>query len=161
MEMMNLYRESKINPFTGCLPIFLQMPFLIGMFYLLKSSFPLRGAPFILGWIDDLAAPDVLFSWGQPLWFIGNEFHLLPILMGASMYFQQRFTSKIPKDPSQMTDSQKQQKTMGNMMSILFTVFFYNVPSGLNLYFMFSTLLGILQQWWMTKRQTTTATIIK
>jgi YidC/Oxa1 family membrane protein insertase len=60
-----------------------------------------------------------------------------------------------------MTDSQKQQKTMGNMMSILFTVFFYNVPSGLNLYFMFSTLLGILQQWWMTKRQTTTATIIK
>ncbi|HSX37916.1 MAG TPA: membrane protein insertase YidC [Chlamydiales bacterium] len=151
MEVMNLYRSSKINPFTGCIPVFLQMPFLIGMFYLLKSSFPLRGAPFIPGWIDDLAAPDVLFSWGQPLWFIGNEFHLLPILMGATMYLQQRLTSKIPKDPSQLTDSQKQQKMMGNMMSVLFTVMFYNFPSGLNIYFMFSTLLGIFQQWWMTK----------
>ena len=152
LEVMNLYKESKINPFMGCLPVLLQMPFLIGMFYLLKSSFPLRGAPFIPGWIDDLAAPDVLFTWGQPLWFIGNEFHLLPILMGLTMYFQQRLTAKTPKDPSQLSDSQKQQKMMGNMMSILFTVMFYNFPSGLNLYFMFSTLLGILQQWWMTKK---------
>lgn len=152
LEVMNLYKESKVNPFTGCLPVLLQMPFLIGMFYLLKSSFPLRGAPFIPGWIDDLAAPDVLFSWGQPLWFIGNEFHLLPILMGVTMYLQQRLTAKIPKDPSQLTDSQKQQKMMGNMMAILFTVMFYNFPSGLNLYFMFSTLLGVLQQWWMTKK---------
>lgn len=153
MEVMNLYRESKINPFTGCLPVLLQMPFLIGMFYLLKSSFPLRGAPFILGWIDDLAAPDVLFSWGQPLWFIGNEFHLLPILMGATMFLQQRLTAKTPKDPSQLSESQKQQKMMGNMMSVLFTVMFYNFPSGLNIYFMFSTLLGIFQQWWMMKGQ--------
>jgi YidC/Oxa1 family membrane protein insertase len=151
LEQMNLYKESKVNPFMGCLPMFLQMPFLIGMFYLLKSSFPLRGAPFIPGWIDDLAAPDVLFSWGQPIWFIGNEFHLLPILMGLTMYLQQRLTSKIPKDPSQLSDAQKQQKMMGNMMSILFTVMFYNFPSGLNLYFMFSTLLGVAQQWWMTK----------
>ena len=151
MEVMNLYKESKINPFTGCLPVLLQMPFLIGMFYLLKSSFPLRGAPFIPGWIDDLAAPDLLFSWGQPIWFIGNEFHLLPILMGVTMFVQQRLTAKTPKDASQLSDSQKQQKMMGNMMSVLFTVMFYNFPSGLNLYFMFSTLLGILQQWWMTK----------
>ncbi len=162
LEVMNLYKESKINPFTGCLPVLLQMPFLIGMFYLLKSSFPLRGAPFIPGWIDDLAAPDVLFSWGEPLWFIGNEFHLLPILMGLTMYFQQRLTSKAPKDPSQLSDSQKQQKMMGNMMSILFTVMFYNFPSGLNLYFMFSTLLGIAQQWWMTKRtKAQTAVVVK
>ena len=128
------------------------MPFLIGMFYLLKSSFPLRGAPFIPGWIDDLAAPDVLFTWGHPIWLIGNEFHLLPILMGATMFLQQRLTSKAPKDSSQLSDSQKQQKMMGNMMAILFTVMFYNFPSGLNIYFMFSTLLGILQQWW-TMRQ--------
>jgi YidC/Oxa1 family membrane protein insertase len=153
LEVMNLYKESKVNPFMGCLPVLLQMPFLIGMFYLLKSSFPLRGAPFILGWIDDLAAPDVLFTWGQPLWFIGNEFHLLPILMGATMYFQQRLTAKLPKDASQLSDSQKQQKMMGNMMPVLFTVMFYNFPSGLNLYFMFSTLLGILQQWWMTQKK--------
>jgi YidC/Oxa1 family membrane protein insertase len=128
------------------------MPFLIGMFYLLKSSFPLRGAVFIPGWIDDLATPDVLFTWGPRLWFIGNEFHLLPILMGLSMYLQQRLTSKLPKDPSQMDEAQKQQKMMGNMMSILFVVMFYNFPSGLNIYFMFSTLLGIAQQYWMTKK---------
>ena len=155
LEVMNLYKESKVNPFTGCLPVLLQFPFLIGMFYLLKSSFPLRGAPFIPGWIDDLAAPDVLFYWGQPLWFIGNEFHLLPILMGATMYLQQRLTAKIPKDPSQLSESQKQQKMMGNMMAVLFTVMFYNFPSGLNIYFMSSNLLAVLQQWWMTRKAKT------
>ncbi len=160
MEVMNLYKESGVNPMTGCLPVLLQMPFLIGMFYLLKSSFPLRGAVFIPGWIDDLAAPDVLFSWGQPIWFIGNEFHLLPILMGVTMYLQQRFTSKLPKDPRQLSDAQKQQKMMGNMMSVLFTVMFYNFPSGLNIYFMFSTILGLVQQWWMTKKmQSATPTL--
>ena len=129
LEVMNLYRESKVNPFTGCLPSLLQIPFLIGMFYLLKSSFPLRGAPFIPGWIDDLAAPDVLFSWGQPFWLIGNEFHLLPILMGVTMYVQQRHTAKIPKDSSKLSEAQKQQKMMRNMRSILFTVMFYSFPS--------------------------------
>lgn len=151
-EVMNLYRESGINPLTGCFPVLLQMPFLIGMFYLLKSSFPLRGAVFIPGWIDDLSAPDLLFSWGQPIWFIGNEFHLLPILMGITMYMQQKFTSKLPKDPSKLSDTQKQQKMMGNMMAVLFTVMFYNFPSGLNIYFMLSTLLGIGQQMWMMKK---------
>jgi YidC/Oxa1 family membrane protein insertase len=151
-EVMNLYRESGINPLTGCFPVLLQMPFLIGMFYLLKSSFPLRGAMFIPGWIDDLSAPDVLFTWGQPIYFIGNEFHLLPILMGITMYLQQRFTSKLPKDPSKLSDTEKQQKMMGNMMAVLFTVMFYNFPSGLNIYFMLSTLLGIAQQMWMMKK---------
>jgi len=152
MEVMQLYRESGVNPITGCLPVLLQMPFLIGMFYLLKSSFPLRGAIFIPGWIDDLAAPDVLFSWGQPLWFVGNEFHLLPILMGVTMYLQQRLTSKLPKDPKLLSDTQKQQKMMGTLMSILFTVMFYSFPSGLNIYFMLSTLLGVLQQMYMMKK---------
>lgn len=152
MEVMALYKESKVNPITGCIPMLLQMPFLMGMFYLLKSSFPLRGAPFIPGWIDDLAAPDILFTWGQPIWFVGNEFHLLPVLMGLSMYLQQKLTSQVPKDATQLTDAQKQQKTMGTMMSLVFIFLFYNFPSGLNLYFMFSTLLGVLQQWWMMKK---------
>lgn len=152
MEVMNLYKESKVNPITGCVPMLLQMPFLIGMFYLLKSSFPLRGAPFIPGWIDDLAAPDILFTWGPPIWFIGNELHLLPILMAASMYLQQKMTSQIPKDASQLSEAQKQQKMMGNVMSVVFLFMFYNFPSGLNLYFMFSTLLGVLQQWWTMKQ---------
>lgn len=152
MEVMNLYKQSGVNPLTGCLPMLLQMPFLIGMFYMLKSYFPLRGALFIPGWIDDLSAPDILFTWNQPLWFIGNEFHLLPILMGVTMYLQQKLTATTPKDASQLSDAQKQQKMMGNMMAILFTVMFYNFPSGLNLYFMLSTLLGIAQQMWMTKK---------
>lgn len=152
METMNLYRESGVNPLLGCLPVLLQMPFLIGMFYLLKSSFPLRGALFIPGWIDDLSAPDVLFTWDQPIWFIGNEFHLLPILMGLTMFLQQKLTSKLPKDPSKLTETQQQQKMMGNMMAVLFAVMFYKFPSGLNIYFMLSTLLGMAQQAWMMKK---------
>lgn len=152
IETMNVYRQAGVNPITGCFPMLLTMPFLLGMFYLLKSSFPLRGAMFIPGWIDDLSAPDVLFTWGQPLWFIGNEFHLLPILMGLTMYLQSRFSSTTPKDSTKLTDQEKQQKMMGNMMAVMMTVLFYNFPSGLNLYFMISTLLGIAQQVWMTKK---------
>ena len=152
MEVMALYKESGANPMIGCLPMLLQMPFLMGMFYLLKSSFPLRGAPFILGWIDDLAAPDILFSWGQPLWFIGNEFHLLPVLMGASMYLQQRLTSKTPDDKEPPSETAAQQKMMGNIMSGMMVFLFYSFPSGLNIYFMFSTLLGVFQQWLMMKK---------
>lgn len=152
MEVMMLYRASGVNPFSGCLPMLFQMPFLIGMFYMLKSSFPLRGAVFIPGWIDDLAAPDVLFSWGPPIWFIGNEFHLLPILTGLVMYIQGKMTQQTPKDPSQLTDAEKQQKMMGTMMAVVFTFMFYSFPSGLNLYFMFSTLLGIAQQKFMMKK---------
>lgn len=152
MEVMNLYKEVGVNPISGCLPMLLQMPFLIGMFYMLKSSFPLRGAVFIPGWIDDLAAPDVLFTWSQPIWFIGNEFHLLPILTGLVMFIQGKMTQKLPKDPSKLTDQEKQQKMMGTMMSVVFTIMFYNFPSGLNIYFMFSTILGIAQQQWMMKK---------
>ena len=71
IEIMNLYRERGINPMTGCLPLLIQMPFLIGMFDLLKSTFELRGASFIPGWIDNLTAPDVLFSWKTPIFLSG------------------------------------------------------------------------------------------
>ncbi len=152
METVVLYKQEGVNPASGCLPLILQMPFLIGMFYLLKSSFPLRGAVFIPGWIDDLAAPDVLFSWDTPIWFFGNQFHLLPILMAAVMFVQQRMSAKWPDDPKQVTDAQKQQRMMTNVMSIVFAVMFYNFPSGLNIYFMFSTLLGVLQQRWLTQK---------
>lgn len=152
LEIMNLYRERKVNPASGCLPLLIQMPFLIGMFDLLKSSFALRGAPFIPGWIDDLTAPDVLFSWERPIFFIGTEFHLLPFLLGLVMFVQQRFMSTAPKDPNQMTDQQRQQRAMGLMMTVVFTVMFYNFPSGLNIYWLSSMLLGILQQWYTTKK---------
>ena len=130
----------------------IQMPFLIGMFDLLKSSFALRGAPFIPGWIDDLTAPDVLFRWNTPIFFFGTEFHLLPILLGVVMFFQQRLMATGPKDPNLMTDQQRQQRMMGTMMTVVFTVMFYNFPSGLNIYWLSSMLLGILQQWMTTKK---------
>lgn len=152
IEVMNLYRERGVNPVSGCLPMLIQMPFLIGMFDLLKSTFDLRGASFIPGWIDDLTAPDVLFSWNTPIFFIGNQFHLLPILLGVVMFLQQRLMSPLPKDPQQLTDQQRQQKAMGSVMSVVFTLMFYNFPSGLNIYWLSSMLLGILQQWWTNKK---------
>lgn len=153
MEIMHLYREKGVNPLSGCFPLLIQLPFLIGMFDLLKSTFALRGAGFIPGWINDLAAPDVLFSWSYPIFFIGHQFHLLPILLGAVMYLQQRMSAAATLTANQpLTDQQRQQKFMGNIMVIVFTVMFYNFPSGLNIYWLSSMLLGILQQWWMTKR---------
>lgn len=153
VEIMTLYRERGVNPVSGCLPMLIQMPFLIGMFDLLKSTFELRGAPFIPGWIDNLTSPDVLFSWSSPsIPFIGNQFHLLPILLGLVMFLQQKLMSTAPTDPALLTDQQRQQRAMGTMMSVLFTVMFYHFPSGLNIYWLSSMLLGILQQWWTTKR---------
>jgi YidC/Oxa1 family membrane protein insertase len=151
METMNLYKREGANPFGGCLPMLIQLPFLFGMFDLLKSSFELRGAPFIPGWINNLTAPDVLFSWNYPLPFFGTSFHLLPVLLGGIMYFQQKFLS-LGGGKSAVTDQQKQQKMMGNVMTIVFTVMFYHFPSGLNIYWISSMLLGILQQWWVTKQ---------
>ncbi|MEX1013207.1 MAG: membrane protein insertase YidC [Waddliaceae bacterium] len=147
IETLNLYRKSGANPISGCLPLIIQMPFLFVMFDVLKSSFSLRGASFIPGWIDDLSAPDVLFSWDTPIFFIGNQFHLLPILLGAVMFIQQRVMSpSAPKDPSEMTDQQRQQRAMGSVMTIGMSLMFYHFPSGLNIYWLSSMLLGIGQQ---------------
>lgn len=152
MEVMELYRKKKVNPLGGCLPLLIQMPFLIGMFDLLKSTFELRGAAFIPGWINDLSAPDVLFSWDFHIPFIGSSFHLLPIILGALMFMQARMSSSSPNDVSQMTDQQRQQRAMMTIMPLFMTVIFYKFPSGLNLYWIFSTFLGMIQQWRMKKK---------
>lgn len=152
LEVMNLYREQKINPLMGCFPILIQIPFLMGMFDLLKSTFDLRGASFIPGWIDNLTAPDVVFSWGYPVPFFGTQFHLLPLLLGIVMYLQQKYSSAAPKDKTLLTDQQKQQKFMGNLMVVVFTVMFYHFPSGLNIYWLSSMALGIVQQKYMMRK---------
>lgn len=152
MEVVALYRETGVNPLTGCLPMLIQIPFLIGMFDLLKSAFELRGVSFIPGWIDNLTSPDVVFSWNYPLFFFGTSLHLLPIILGAVMYVQQKLSASYPKDKRLLTDQQKQQKTMGNIMVIVFTVMFYHFPSGLNIYWLSSMGLGILQQWVMNRK---------
>lgn len=152
LATMQLYKDKGVNPFGGCLPILIQMPVFIALFDLLKSSFELRGASFIPGWIPNLSAPDTLFSWSYPIPFVGTSFHLLPIVFCALMFLQQRISSTGPTDVSEMSDSQRQQKAMMNIMLLVFAVMFYNFPSGLNIYFICSTGLGILQQWWMMRQ---------
>lgn len=152
MELLKLYKEKKANPVSGCLPMLIQMPFLVGMFDLLKSTFELRGVPFIPGWIDSLTSPDVLVSWSYPIYFIGTELHLLPILLGVVMFVQSHMNVKVPKG-AVLTDQQKQAKSMSWMMTILFTFLFYNAASGLNIYFLCSMFLGIIQQWFMNKQK--------
>lgn len=156
METAMLYKNEKVNPFSGCLPILIQLPFLIGMFDLLKSTFALRGASFIPGWIDNLSAPDVLFSWSYPVIFIGTSFHLLPFVNGALMYVQQKITAGGQDKNAPLTDQQQQMKSMASIMTIFFTFIFYNMPSGLNIYWIFSTLFGMLQQWLIMKRNAET-----
>lgn len=151
-KLMELYREGGVNPLSGCLPLLIQLPFLIGMFDLLKTSFVLRGASFIPGWIDNLAAPDVLFSWELALPFIGNQFHLLPLISGAVMLMQQRMMTPVAMEGGELNEKQRQQRAAGTIMAVVFTVMFYNFPSGINIYWISSSLIGMLQQWWMGGR---------
>lgn len=146
-ETFNLYREHRVNPFSGCFGPLLQIPLFAGMYEVLKSTFELRGAPFITGWIDNLAAPDVLLTWDFSLPIVGTELHILPLLTGALMFLQAKMGSTLPKNKEEWTDQQKQQAMMAPMMGIIFSFMFYNMPAGLNLYWGASSLLGIIQQW--------------
>ncbi len=153
IEMMKLYKEKGSNPLMGCFPLFIQIPFLFGMFELLKSTFELRGVPFIPGWINNLTSPDVVFSWSMPIPFIGTSFHALPLIMGTVMYLQSKFMSKKSQKNEPLTDQEKQQKVLTLFMPIIFTIIFYKMPSGLNIYYLFFSLFGILQQWIMNKQK--------
>lgn len=132
-EMMKLYRESGFNPLSGCLPMLLQLPVFIGLYYALQGSMELRQAPFF-GWMHDLAAPEALFV------IPGLELpvRLLPILMGGSMVLQARLTPTTA-DPMQA-------RMMNTIMPVMFTFMFYQFASGLVLYWLVSNLLGIGQQ---------------
>lgn len=137
--MMSLYRQEKVNPLGGCLPMFLQLPVFVGLFYALRSSIQLRQAPFI-GWIDDLSAPDLLFtipSFDFPV-------RVLPLLMGASMFVQQKLTP-VQTDPAQA-------RMMLIMMPAMMTVVSYSFPSGLVLYWMMSNVLAIAHQLWIGRQ---------
>lgn len=139
-ELMKLYRQEKVNPLGGCLPMLLQLPVFVGLFYALQSSMELRHAPFV-GWIDDLSAPDSLFV------IPGLNFPLrvLPIVMGATMFFQQKITPMQTPDPAQA-------RMMMTVMPIMMTVLFYGFPSGLVLYWMLSNVLAIGHQLWIGRK---------
>ena len=127
--IMALYKEYKVNPAGGCLPMVLQMPVLIALYQVLFNAIELRQAPFV-GWMSDLSAPEMLFS-------VANfPIRLLPILMALSGLLLQRMT---PTNP--------QQAPTAYMMNLMMLVFFYNLPSGLVLYWTVMNLLTALQQW--------------
>ncbi len=125
--MMELYKTEKINPLGGCLPILVQIPVFIALYWVLLASFELRQAPFML-WIKDLAAPDPYF--------------ILPVLMGATMIIQTRLNPE-PPDPVQA-------KIM-KIMPIAFSIFFFFFPAGLVLYWLVNNILSIAQQWQITR----------
>jgi YidC/Oxa1 family membrane protein insertase len=137
--MMKLYRQEGVNPLGGCLPMLLQIPVFIGLFYALRSSIELRHSPFF-GWITDLSVPESLFT----IPGLDLPVRVLPILMGASMIAQQKLT------PMQMDPAQA--KMMLIVMPVMMTVMFYQFPSGLVLYWMVSNVLAIAHQLWIGRR---------
>jgi YidC/Oxa1 family membrane protein insertase len=139
-ETMKLYREEKVNPIAGCLPLLLQFPVLIGLFYALRSSIGLRHAPFAL-WVTDLSQPATLFVMPG----IDFPIRLLPLIMGASMFVQQKMTPTTGMDPTQA-------KMMLIMMPAMMLFISYTFPSGLVLYWTVSNLLGIAQQYWIRSK---------
>jgi YidC/Oxa1 family membrane protein insertase len=136
-ELMRLYRLEKVNPLGGCLPMLLQLPVFIGLFYALRSSIQLRHAPFF-GWITDLSAPEVLFT----IPGIEIPIRVLPLIMGGTMYLQQKITPIQTPDPAQA-------RMMLTIMPVMMTVLFYQFASGLVLYWMMSNVLAILHQLWI------------
>lgn len=147
-QMMQLYKDQGIGMYLGCLPMFLQMPIWIALWSALNTTFELRQAPFLWGytWIDDLARPDALIQFGRTfdLGFFGlyiSSLNLLPLLLAVVFYLQHEFT---PKPPA-TTDEQKMQQKMMKWMTLLFPVFLYATPSGLCLYILTSTSIGIIE----------------
>lgn len=135
-EMMELYKKHKVNPFGGCVPMLLQMPVFIALYVALSKSVILIGASFL--WAKDLSSPDSIpLPFSFP--FLGNEIHLLPLIMAGAMVFQQKFTQI--KMEGQDPAMQAQQKMMTVMMPIIFCFIFYTMPSGLVLYWLTNTLL--------------------
>jgi YidC/Oxa1 family membrane protein insertase len=126
--MMEMYKKEKINPLGGCLPMLVQIPVFISLYWVLLEAVELRQAPWIF-WIQDLSIKDPYF--------------VLPLLMGITMFIQQKL-NPAPPDPMQA-------KIMMSL-PIVFTIFFAFFPSGLVLYWFTNNLLSILQQWYITKK---------
>ena len=126
-EMMALYKKEGINPLGGCLPVLIQIPVFISLYWVLQGTVEMRNAPWV-GWIHDLSAQD--------------PYYVLPLLMGATMFIQTKL-NPAPPDPLQA-------KVM-LMMPILFTGMFLFFPAGLVLYWTVNNLLSIAQQWQITR----------
>lgn len=133
-EVMELYKRHGVNPLGGCLPMVLQIPVFIGLYSLLQNTIQLRHAPFAF-WITDLAAPERLH-------ILGYGIPVLTLLLGASMFLQQKLSPQAG-DPNQ-------QKIM-MFMPVVFTFMFIGFPAGLTIYWLTNNVLTIAQQWWMLR----------
>ena len=143
-ELMQVYKTYKVNPMGGCLPMALQIPVFFALYRMLEETVELRHKPFML-WINDLTAPDRLhvgFSVNLP--FIGNldGIPILTILMGLTMFFQQKMTP---------TGGDPMQEKIMLLMPVMFTFFFINFPAGLVLYWFVNNVLSIAQQYWINR----------
>lgn len=173
-EMLELYRSEGVNPaagsLLGCLPMLLQMPVWVALWSTLNSSIALRHEPFVplQWWIPDLAAPDAVvgFGHGFKIPFLSDgmmigpivSLNILPILMGVTMWWQQKYSMKMskpqnapPPQPSpdgkpSMADQMAMQQKMMGYMTIFFSLMFYNFPSGLSVYILTSSLLAMAEQ---------------
>lgn len=130
-ETMKLYKESGTNPFGGCLPMILQIPVFWAFFTMLRNAYELHGAPW-MGWIRDLSMKD--------------PFYVLPLVMGGGMFLQQKLSGPVGGDPAQA-------KIM-MLMPVVFTFMFLNFPSGLVLYWLTNSLVGIAVQYYLSQRDT-------
>jgi YidC/Oxa1 family membrane protein insertase len=160
MATMELYRKHGVNPFGTCWFMFLQMPIFMGLYYALQESITFRLAPFWPMWIENLAAPDMLFRWGESIpWlstpdayggflYLGPYLNLLPIIAVALMIVQQKLTMPPPTDEQQ----EMQQKMMKYMM-VFMGLMFYKVASGLCLYFIASSLWGFAERKLLPKKK--------
>ena len=127
--MIELYRKEKFNPLGGCLPLFIQLPVFIALYWVLLESVELRHAGFVL-WIDDLSSPD--------------PYYVLPIIFGVTTFIQQKLSASPAMDPIQ--------QRMMNVLPIGLAIFFTFFPAGLVLYWTVSNIVGIVQQWVITRR---------
>ncbi|MEP7146674.1 MAG: membrane protein insertase YidC [bacterium] len=139
-QIMKLYKEEKINPAGGCLPMLLQLPILYALFGVFNSTIELRHASFL--WIKDLSAPDVIMHlpFKVPIFGI-DQISGLAIAMGVTMFIQQKMTVTDPK-----------QKAFVYIMPVMLTLLFFSFPAGLNLYYFMFNLFSISQQWWTNKK---------
>jgi YidC/Oxa1 family membrane protein insertase len=153
-RILDFQKEKGLSPMTpvmGMLPMMVQMPVWIALYSAIYASIELRGAPFLPSWITDLSAPDAAVRFSAvtlPLLGKLDSFNLLPILMGIAFYLQQRL---MPSQAAANPQAASQQKMMMIMMPLLFPLFLYKAPSGLNLYIMASTFAGVIEQYIIRK----------
>ena len=141
-EMAQLYKDAGYNPISGCLPMLIQLPILFAMYRLFNNYFEFRGASFIPGWIPDLSVGDSVLKFGFSLPFLGwSDLRILPIVYVIS----QLLYGKLTQTPGQAQQNSSM-KLMLYFMPLFFFFIFYNAPSGLLLFWIFSNVLMLLQQ---------------